>query len=128
MFQKDLISDSYYITEGLFLQKKNHFSLLISLLTKQTLHSRLMFQLILTLFYIYFLLLLAVLHRSTFSFGVWSYFLILRLNAIILKLNFVRYYFIRCFFGDSSRVFIFFSTNFRYNDQSHSTVFYWYWK
>ena len=62
--------------------RKNHFSLLVSLLNK-------MLQLIFTLFYIMFYsLLLAFLHLSAFSIDFWCHFLFLRLIHDNLEIEF----------------------------------------
>ena len=71
----------------------------------------------LNLFYMmYYLLLLVVLHHSAFFSIIYVAFYSCGRYAIILKLNFVTHYFIGWFFGDCLRIFIFFLTNFWWND------------
>ena len=94
--------------------RKKEFLSIGSTVNKWTLHSLLMLQFILTLFYMmFYFLLVAVLiffliFDVVFCFCGWC--------AIILKLNFVTYYFIGWFLGDFTRILIFFLTNFRLNE------------
>ena len=87
------VPEGYYIWFVLhprrLVSPEKNISLLVSLLTKWMLHSLLILQLILTLFYMmYYWLLLAVLHRSAFSFDFWCHFLFLRLICDYLKIEF----------------------------------------